>query len=459
MNRSFVNNILTDFKEEPSAYHFEGCEITSDVILAKVDTLIIGGGLLGLSTALSLAEAGQDVLVTEARHIGHGPSGRSGGQLWPGYGASITEMCSRLGEKLTIKAWQLTHQALATLHRRAATRPDYCNFRPGVLLASKTISQSKRIKKKMQVYQELGFKFAQYVTTQHIKHELVNTDFFLNGIVYKGTGDDCEYGHLNPLKLTTTVARLAQASGARLVQHNPVLAIYKKDQNGYIVVTQQGDIEANNVVVAAGANFRRPEGLDRKSLPRTYLPVQTVILATQPISNELARELVPGGVSFYDSANTAMNYGRIIPVEGMEGYSRLTLGGADAAGQVFLAWDIRKIEQEMRLMFPQLDHYNVKIEHVWGGNCDLSRNGIPVLGNPTQGLYYCSSFAGQGMLNTTTYGSAIAKKILGNAQEFNLLAQISSSLYANHPLIAWFQAAKILLPQSFEDYQESFKKA
>lgn len=48
------------------------------------DVCVVGGGYTGLSCALALAENGTDVVVLEARGIGHGGSGRNGGQVIPG---------------------------------------------------------------------------------------------------------------------------------------------------------------------------------------------------------------------------------------------------------------------------------------------------------------------------------------------------------------------------------------
>ena len=43
------------------------------------DVAIVGGGFTGLSAALHLAQAGVDVVVLEAEHVGWGASGRNGG--------------------------------------------------------------------------------------------------------------------------------------------------------------------------------------------------------------------------------------------------------------------------------------------------------------------------------------------------------------------------------------------
>ena len=57
----------------------------------ETDVCVIGGGLAGLSTALSLGEQGVDTVVLEANRVGWGGSGRNGGcESWfLGLGATI----------------------------------------------------------------------------------------------------------------------------------------------------------------------------------------------------------------------------------------------------------------------------------------------------------------------------------------------------------------------------------
>lgn len=49
----------------------------------QTDVAVIGAGFTGLRAALELAERGSSVVVLEAQHVGHGASGRSGGQVNP----------------------------------------------------------------------------------------------------------------------------------------------------------------------------------------------------------------------------------------------------------------------------------------------------------------------------------------------------------------------------------------
>ena len=51
----------------------------------ETETCVIGGGLAGLGTALSLAERGQAVVLLEGGRIGGGASGRNGGMASAGF--------------------------------------------------------------------------------------------------------------------------------------------------------------------------------------------------------------------------------------------------------------------------------------------------------------------------------------------------------------------------------------
>ena len=52
-------------------------------------TVVVGGGLAGLTIALELARGGHSVVLLEGRRIGWGASGRNGGFCAPGYAAGL----------------------------------------------------------------------------------------------------------------------------------------------------------------------------------------------------------------------------------------------------------------------------------------------------------------------------------------------------------------------------------
>jgi gamma-glutamylputrescine oxidase len=84
----------------------------------ETDVCVVGGGLAGLSTALSLAERGVSVAVVEARRIAWGASGRNGGFVGPGYPADVDRVVRRVGLPHARKLYGLTLDAVALVRRR-----------------------------------------------------------------------------------------------------------------------------------------------------------------------------------------------------------------------------------------------------------------------------------------------------------------------------------------------------
>ena len=437
-------------------------ENQNSVLPREIETAVIGGGLSGLSVALHLAEHGREVVVIEAKNIADGPSGRSGGQLWPGFEQSYEEMSKKHGETLARSVWQMTHDALRTVHKRAAVRADYCDFKPGVLLTSKTMPQALWVENEFAAMEAAGMDYVTFLTAEEISKNYINTDYYLNGMLFMGKEKGQQYGHLNPRKLTQTVAKVAKNAGARLIENNPVREVTTLKDGRYRISTQQGSVIAKNIVMATGVDMLRPKGIGYDLLPNMHVPVQTVILATAPISEKLAREMIPSDVCFFDAASAAMNYGRLVEDADRPNHFRLTLGGADALGQLQTALDIHGIEREMRTIFPQLDREKIKIEKIWGGKCDLTRNAIPFIINPRKGFYATGGMSGQGMVNTTLYGGAIAEAILGEPEKLKTLQMINPEFYVGNSMLfdwmnktlAWGQAAQKLIPIVYKSRKE-----
>ena len=71
----------------------------------EADVCVVGGGLSGCSTALHLAERGYKVVLLEAERVGYGASGRSGGQIIPGYACGMGKLATQLGPGDAKRLW------------------------------------------------------------------------------------------------------------------------------------------------------------------------------------------------------------------------------------------------------------------------------------------------------------------------------------------------------------------
>jgi gamma-glutamylputrescine oxidase len=433
----------TDFNTAPTVYGDPAAigQPSAD-FKGEFDVLIMGGGLCGLAAARDLAKAGKTVLVVEKDRIGAGPSGRSGGQMWPGFEGTLGEMIEEFGDKNATAAWQIVHDGVRHIHQEIlAHHPTRCDFQPGVLLVSKNRGDAEWIKDEAEVFKKAGFNWATYVDKAGLKKRL-GSDVYRNALLYKGEEGE-QYGHINPLLYVQQLAKLAKEAGALIAEESPVTAIRPRDGGGYVVTTPQGEVQTGQVVLATGSGFVRPEGLGLGVVPRFHMPVQTVILATEPMTRELAAKVVPGFDCFADAADSAMTYGRMVPAN--DGTDRLIFlfGGADAVSQVHAQLEAKKLEKELYQTYPVLQAAGIKVGTRWGGDCDLTRSALPVLKEVANDMFFVGGFSGQGMVNAVVYGRAVAEQITTGASEaFNALSALSPKPYAANELTAKKQLAE-----------------
>ena len=84
----------------------------------ETDVCVVGGGLAGLSTALSLAERGRSVVVLEARRVAWGASGRNGGFVGAGFAAGVDGVIKRAGLEQARKLHAFTREAVERIQGR-----------------------------------------------------------------------------------------------------------------------------------------------------------------------------------------------------------------------------------------------------------------------------------------------------------------------------------------------------
>src|SRR5471032_3257594 len=84
----------------------------------RADVCVLGGGIAGCSTALSLAERGYRVVLLEQQRLGWGASGRSGGQVICGLAAEQDSIEALVGTADARRIWELSLAGIALLKQR-----------------------------------------------------------------------------------------------------------------------------------------------------------------------------------------------------------------------------------------------------------------------------------------------------------------------------------------------------
>src|SRR5580704_4773324 len=98
-------------------------EVTADVA-------VLGGGIAGCAAALHLAKRGYRVVLLEARTIGFGASGRSGGQTIFGLAVGQQKLEREVGREDAHRLFELSIEALDLTQSLIRDYSIDCDYRP-----------------------------------------------------------------------------------------------------------------------------------------------------------------------------------------------------------------------------------------------------------------------------------------------------------------------------------------
>jgi gamma-glutamylputrescine oxidase len=151
------------------------------------------------------------------------------------------------------------------------------------------------------------------------------------------------------------------------------------------------------------------------SLTSKIMAVATYIVATEPLGEARARQLIANNAAVSDM-NWVLDYFR------RSADQRLLFGGrVNYSG--LKSFDAPSATRTRMLkVFPQLA--DVRIEYAWGGEVDITLNRAPHFGRLAPNVYFLQGFSGHGIALTGIAGKLIAEAIAGTAERFDVFARI-----------------------------------
>jgi glycine/D-amino acid oxidase-like deaminating enzyme len=365
------------------------------------DVCIIGGGYTGVSTALGLAENGYAVTLLESFNIGWGASGRNGGQLIHGisgksylrkkYGPDIEAFINRM-------AWR-GHEIVENNIKKYDIE---CDLKYGYLDCALKTRQIADLEAEIEHYDSLGM---------GDRFRLVSADElseYIGTTVYKGGLYNDRDGHLHPLNLCLGEARAAAGLGTKIYEQSQVLSITHGREPR--VHTERGSVRAKIVVLAGNAYHL----LEQKHVGGVLFPAGTFIIATEPLGNNMAHDLIPADAAVCD-LNEMLDYYRLSNDGRMLFGGRCNYSGREPK-------DIKaSIRPRMLRVFPQLK--DARIEYQWGGKIGIIINRIPQLGRIGDNVYYAQGYSGHGINQTHMIGEILTDAISGQMEDFDVYAK------------------------------------
>jgi gamma-glutamylputrescine oxidase len=370
---------------------------------AETDICVVGGGYAGLSTAIALLEKGHHVTLIEAERIGWGASGRNGGQIVNGLNASLDTIARRYGWDTASFIGSMLQEGAGIIRERVAKYNISCDLKDKNLYTAFTAKQMRELEHHQALWRRFGMDDHELLDRQALRRH-VNTDAYVGGMI------DHSGGQIHPLNLALGEAAAVEKLGGRIFERSRVTSV---DYSGArpLIRTARGGVRARQLVICGNAYL----GNTVPALTPRILPVSTQIMATAPLGEDLARELLPTDICVED-VRYILDYYRL------SADKRLLFGGGTVYGGTDVADVIAKLTPNMLRIFPQLK--GVKIDYAWNGNFALSFTRVPQIGRLAPHTWFAHGDSGHGVTGTHLLGKILAEAIHGDLSRFDVFAKL-----------------------------------
>jgi gamma-glutamylputrescine oxidase len=399
-------------------------ELTTPALNGDIttDVAIIGGGISGVSAALHLAERGYKVALLEGEDIGWGASGRNGGQVLPGFGASQTKIKSLVGAASAKKLWDMSREAVDLLHAQIQRFGIPCNPEIGYLHAAVKPRHVRELREAQEELAHLGAPPGDLLEGEALRARLASPR-------YLAALTDNIAGHIHPLNYTLGLAKAAKAAGAALYSQTRVTKV--EPGKTIKITTPRGTLTASFLICSGGAYL----GDLMRPIAGYIMPVGTYIIATE--QREDVADMIPGNEAVAD-LNFVLDYFR------RSADNRMLFGGRVSYSTLPPPSLKQSMLARAQRVFPQLQ--NARVEYLWGGNVDISRNRAPHFGRLAENIFFLQGFSGHGVALTGLAGKVAAEAIAGQAERFDVFAAIP---HAKFPGGAILRVPALLLATTY----------
>lgn len=367
----------------------------------QADVVIVGAGFTGLWTAYYLKTLSPtlDIKIIEAERIGHGASGRNGGWVIGSLAglerhvgslpmAQRQECCRVLADNVDEIGRVLAHEGI---------KADF-NKGGAIYAAARYPDQVAIQRDYLRHLHELGHdeESCYWLDSEQLAEKARFRDGY-GGIYHR------DVATLNPAKLLVGLAQAVEQAGVTIHERSRATVIGK-----HRVDTLEGSIQAPMTVCATEGYAERLHPLKRH-----VIPVQSLVIATAPLSESTWQEIGMAERPAFADASRLVNYGHrttdgrlVFGARGTYAFgakSKHALGISQA--------DIQMRRKLLEDLFPALK--DLEVSYGWGGSLGLSRNFRPhAIVDRQSGTATAGGYAGEGVAASHLFGRTLAELIL-----------------------------------------------
>ena len=359
--------------------------MTSPAQDARAGVVIIGGGVMGVSIAFHLAEAGvTDVLLLEAGALGSGSTCKAAGGVR-----------AQFSDRVNIELGARSLRAFESFGARPGGEIDF--HQVGYLFLLDDPETVAAFEGNVALQNELGVPSRLIEPRQAATlSPLISTDGLL------AAAFSAEDGHCTPEAVVLGYASAARALGARLRTGTAVTGIDSAGNDAFVVHTAEQAIRTGTVICAAGAWSAQIGDWAGTHLPVT--PLRRQIVVTEPV------EGLPPGLPMTIDFSTTLYFhregpGLLVGMSDPEEQPGFKLGQSDN-------W-LPRLSEAIARRAPRLADYG--IASGWACLYEDTPDHNALIGEtaPAGRFLYATGFSGHGFLMAPAVGEVIRDLYLG----------------------------------------------
>jgi len=357
----------------------------------KCDVVIIGAGFTGLNAAIKLASSGANVCILEAGELGVGSSGRSGGQVNLGLNLGPTALIKKFGsdqgERMISAVARAPNHVFSLIREHKLDCDPVQNGWVQGAVNSRLVGEQQAM---VSDYKQFGIDLI-LLDKDELKTR-TGTTAYAGGVL-------CPFaGSLQPLSYTRELARAALGLGVKLYTNARVTQLVKQS-NGWRVDTGGGQVHCEQVLICTNAYS---DGLVPK-LATSVVPVRTILIASEPLSDDLRSTILPKQVTFVDKR-------RLILYFRYDRNGRLCAGDHGPSRDVFKLSDFANLKKRAAAVFPALADVNWDFH--WGGRVAMTKDSLPFMHRIAPGLTVGMGYNGRGVAMGSMMGAMLADTLI-----------------------------------------------
>lgn len=263
---------------------------------AHYDVAVVGAGIAGAVSALTLAKAGVRVAILEAETPGSGATGRSGGYIVPAFSAirpgSLIAERGAAGERLVQIA---ATGAARTFELIREHRIDCDAVQGGWYHPAPTSATLRQLVEDTAVWNAAGGQIELLDSVETLRRT--------GALGYEGAIFAASGGTVHPVRLVYGLLARALEHGARLHTRTPVTEL-RRSSGRWTVVTPRGSITADRVLICSNARSAHIED----GVNRSVVPLLICQMATKPLAPAARGHLMGQGSGLSDMRRNLFTY-------------------------------------------------------------------------------------------------------------------------------------------------------